>query len=119
MKTSEELQKDFPALFHSAGITCGPGWNTILEELCIKLTELNATLLKEKQVRFAQIKEKFGQLRIYLHNWQPEANAMVNEAEKASLNTCEMCGEPGTLHGDCWVKTVCDKCWENRNEPKS
>lgn len=55
-----------------------------------------------------QIKEKFGTLRVYVHNSTDRVEALIDFAEGMSAVTCEVCGKPGKLdstHG--WVKTHC------------
>lgn len=57
------IEEKYPDLFKHAGCDCGKGWHKIMEAVCEKL--------KGRGVRFTQIKEKFGGLRIYL-DWNIE-----------------------------------------------
>ena len=85
------------------------GWDKITKPLIEKLTDLNGHIL--------QIKEKYGTLRFY-YCWDhdhlvpdedcDEFQNMVDNAERLSSKTCEICGEPGELRGYTWVKTLCD-----------
>ncbi|MHC2462430.1 hypothetical protein [Bradyrhizobium embrapense] len=93
------------------------GWRDLLERACVRI---RAALEAEGGTFHAtQIKEKFGTLRFY---WEgtlsPRASARVEEAvdlaEARSAVTCEICGEPGVLHGDRWVTTRCSKHAEGR-----
>jgi hypothetical protein len=95
-------------------ISCGPGWYPIVCELDSVLAQLDP----EYEVR--QVKEKFGTLRVYAHG-RPELReafrAAIREAEDRSAVTCELCGEPGSLHqaGPSparWVKMLCQACAE-------
>lgn len=57
--------------------------------------------------RFTQIKEKFGDLRLYNYG----GSNIINMLENASNLTCEECGatsDIGTTKG--WIKTLCRKC---------
>lgn len=66
-----------------------------------------------------QIKEKFGTLRYYCapssepspELWETFRD-ITSEAEHASAVTCECCGEPGSLHHNYLVKTLCPSCAE-------
>jgi phosphoribosyl-dephospho-CoA transferase len=71
----KQLYDKYPMLFRQKdlsaqetcmcwGISCGQGWYKIIDEACEKLT----TLAKEENVviEFAQVKEKFAGLRLYL-----------------------------------------------------
>ena len=85
------------------------------------------------RVKFAQIKEKFGELRIYTDiydNHTPEEAALFSKkdieehllrfrgyvngavcfAESLSSVTCEYCGEPGKISREGWWKTLCENC---------
>lgn len=79
----------------------GPGWYNLVQPIADKAKELN--------VEIAQVKEKFGTLRIYTDTVNEELEELIREAEKLSEVTCESCGRPGklrTTHG--WLKTTCD-----------
>lgn len=115
----EQLVKKYPKIFGEYGgdarqtcmawgMTCGDGWYEIIDELCEKLEPYGVVA--------AQVKEKFGGLRFYLNaipseKWD-EIHALVNKAERKSLETCEYCGKPGERKGKMWVKTVCPECEE-------
>jgi hypothetical protein len=79
--------------------------------------ELKAILEKADYVdkfRFAQIKEKWGELRMY-HCGAPEQ--IYDEVEdllegylKRSVDVCIDCGAPATRMMLGWIKYVCDDC---------
>jgi hypothetical protein len=119
MTKLEELQGEFPKLFkHSCWVECGEGWVGIIRQLCVDLEKLNTTLPKGEQIWFAQIKEKWGLLRVYVHGCCEKANSLVNTAERLSGQICENCGEPGKpSEGNYWVKTLCSKCGESLQRP--
>ena len=146
------------------GLCCGDGWFRIIDEICNTLqtiTDGTAAGVKLKvpvekippgaersyvvstefmnypQIEFAQIKEKFGRLRIYTdvvppseemlakydeqslnEHWTYGANylrGVVRHAEVLSGITCECCGNPGKLmiRGG-YYKTVCAECSETQ-----
>ena len=82
------------------------GWLPIIAELQEKLNTL--------PLRVVQIKEKFGQLRVYV-DWQEkptldQSEAFLKAVEIAQYrcsNTCEVCGEPGKLIHNGWYSTRC------------
>ena len=55
-----------------------------------------------------QIKEKFGTLRIYLHNTDDFIDGMVVLAELISNSGCGICGNKGQLRSGQWSSTLCD-----------
>lgn len=99
----------------------GDGWLSILDtafnsmSLLVKAGHL-------KGVSVAQIKEKFGSLRLYanpLFNMGTLKDSVFDafqnicrDAETASNHTCEECGQPGVLRTGEWLKTLCDDHWE-------
>ena len=83
------------------GIECGDGWKHLygpLIEMCEK-----------EGVQIAQIKEKFGTLRFYTGPCPQHIQKAIDEAEKASETTCEVCGAPGTLSREGWWKVRCEE----------
>jgi len=116
-------------------ITVGPGWWPLVESYC---EQAQAILHQNGEVGhwfIRQIKEKFGELRIYhrpalykrldidgfpetVDDIDPPNATPVQEllsdlrggiVERAN-STCEECGEPGGLKViDGWYRTCCDK----------
>ena len=91
---------------------CGAGWNKLISKTVRKLREM------DPGVKFMQIKEKFGGLRMYIGSGTTEMHELCNKAEDESLITCEICGEPGKERGGHWIRTLCDACEEERNASK-
>ena len=75
----------------------GPGWGGLVEEAYEALPD-GATI--------AQIKEKFGGLRVYAY---PSVEA-ITAIEARSETVCEDCGAPGKLRERWWIRTLCDDC---------
>ena len=79
-------------------IECDPGWNALLEQFLGELTP------EQRSSDIHQIKEKFGTLRIY---GTIEVEEIARKYETLSATTCEISGEPGTLHKNGgWLKTL-------------
>lgn len=93
----------------------GRGWHSILMRAHAELV----TVLPNYQVE--QVKEKYGTLRLYLGVYfdpvtgelgiareiGARVGAIVQAAEEESSRTCEVCGEPGSMTGEAWLKTLC------------
>lgn len=95
---------------------CGPGWQDLLGRLCDRI---RTAIRKGGTFKFSQIKEKYGTLRVYWDGrLSQEATIQVEEAialaEARSATCCEVCGEPGRLHGDGWLTTRCAAHAEGR-----
>jgi hypothetical protein len=89
---------------------CGEGWHDLLARMRVRIRA--AIQADRGAFKFSQIKEKYGTLRVYWDGkLSPETSSQVEEAialaEAASACSCEVCGEPGRLHGNGWVTTRC------------
>jgi hypothetical protein len=111
------------------GIECNDGWFNPLKTFCEKVEALNEEL-QNKVFVAKQIKEKFGDIRVYwcLHEkskqtWEaapvqePETENLfrgyLEELEKGCNTTCEHCGAKGkltVLNG--WYRTLCPGCFD-------
>jgi hypothetical protein len=90
----------------------GAGWQPILAELHERLTTT------DPGYRCAQVKEKFGALRVYFVGVLSDAgDEAVRDAEVRSAVTCERCGAPGTRRHGGWILTLCDACDNLRRSP--
>lgn len=140
-KSWDDLYEKYPNLFSEKnksvrescmafGIECNLGWYDILSSLCfqIKQHERNIegqTKYKQKTdpeykldytpVKFEQIKEKYGGLRIYHYGGDEYVHGLVSMAEAMSYQICEICGEKGKPNKGGWIKTLCNEC-RSKNE---
>jgi hypothetical protein len=83
----------------------GIGWKDIVQPV--------VDLCEQRGVKIAQIKEKFGSLRIYLDSvsHDDDINKAIEAAECKADITCEKCGDIGKLRDDrSWLKTLCNSC---------
>ncbi len=102
----------------------GPGWMAPVEAALAHLEAIAVDRVNngKKPPKVAQIKEKFGELRLYVdvgedEDWD-EVQKIVSEAEEACSGLCEECGKPGTLRAYGWWKTACDDHARKRNDQK-
>jgi hypothetical protein len=132
----DKLIKKYPKLFRQVnlpmnqtcmcwGLECGNGWFNIIDNLC-KNIQKHIDDNGLDQVEFQQIKEKFGGLRVYFAYGDSYIDDLVEQAEKDSYNTCELCGTTENIgYTQGWVTTLCEECstlkpsmqWV-RNKPK-
>lgn len=94
-----------------AKLCVGSGWHALLDEVF--------DYFERQAVEVLQVKEKFGQLRIYVTSASDEmyvsedVYAKIAEIERRSGRICETCGAPSTLQNrGGWVKSICDPCLE-------
>lgn len=108
------------------GCECGNGWYDIISSLCwmIRQHEDNKVWrkkyleqndpekLKEEPeyfpVKFDQIKEKYGTLRVYFSGGDEYVEGLVSMAEAISGKTCEVCGNKGEVNKGGWISVLCE-----------
>ena len=93
------------------GIEVGDGWYDILDELCERI-QTHCDNNGYDEVRFSQIKEKYGTLRVYVNFGSDEIYDYIDEAQERSSHVCELCGSKrGKLYDDFgWLSVRCKKC---------
>lgn len=82
----------------------GAGWGPLLDQLDAELCALDPAY------RTLQVKEKFGQLRVYLTGETQEMREKVYAYEAMSGKICEHCGAEGTFREGGWMRTLCNTC---------
>ena len=111
--TTQEINTPFE-LF---GYECGPGWLPLIQEAQSLIDKYNATVNDERgEVKFVQVKEKWGELCLYLNFYPAELMDPIRELEEKSHHVCEHCGVSNAdvklqnTHG--WYMTLCPDCRE-------
>lgn len=120
------LPEDFCNLRY--GFEFESGWKKLVLALSQSASNLIRLVRYEQPdayIRPIVFKEKFGELR-----WQGCDNIKdvviaqlwrdyVSLIESRSLSMCEICGNDGELRSDNgWLKTLCDKHWDERINKK-
>ena len=88
------------------GCETDSGWNAVIWHLTEAIEKENPG----KDFEIVQVKEKFGGLRYYVSTAPERIFELIDEAERLSYETCEVCGEPGSLDDKWhWYRTLCKK----------
>jgi len=89
----------------------GNGWLGLIKTLIEK--SIGAGWNKQT----TQVKEKFGGLRFYINGAPNEVHNLISEAESASQEICEVCGNLGKLQttNTGWWKTLCEEHIQKEN----
>jgi hypothetical protein len=115
IELENKLIKDFPVFFKQTeytmdkscmywGIECEDGWEPLLRKAITKIVKI------DPNAEATQIKEKYGSLRLYISTNKDKAFDVAEEAEDKSCEICEICGKPGTINENGWLKSRCKKC---------
>lgn len=70
------------------------------------------------KLRFSQIKEKFGSLRMYDFGAPQEVRDVITKYEFISEHVCSQCGSPYAciVNDYGWYVTLCQHCWDKINK---
>lgn len=111
------------------GLEIGDGWYDLVRSVCwmIKQHEDNKRWQKEwreKQtqeiqdsmgeepkyfpVKFDQVKEKYGGLRIYHSGGDEYVEGLISLAEAYSYHICDICGNKGESNKQGWISVRCE-----------
>jgi len=115
----------------SFGVECNLGWYELLSSLCWRVSQHENNKRWQREylekndpeklksepeyfsVKFDQVKEKFGGLRVYFSGGDDYVEGVISMAEEYSYKICEVCGNAGKPNKDVWITTLCESC---RNE---
>jgi hypothetical protein len=102
----------------SWGCEIGMGWYDILSSVCWRIFQHDKNIADRNYipVKFDQIKEKFGGLRLYYSGGDDYVRGLVSLAEELSYKICEVCGDKGKPNKDGWISVLCDKHREERSK---
>jgi hypothetical protein len=112
----------------SWGCEVGNGWYELLASLCWRIFQHERNIADRLRIRtkndvpnnqsdidyapvkFDQIKEKYGGLRVYFSGGDDYIDGLVSMAEEYSYKICEVCGNSGKPNKGGWITTLCDSC---------
>ena len=93
MEATEYIEMKYSSMFDMCeDFSIGSGWVILVDACCAEL--------EDHKVKVLQMKEKFGQLRIYLRaedHEKDDVNNLVNRYEHLSGCYCDVCGGRGKL----------------------
>lgn len=84
------------------------------------MEELRSDLIANnylEEFRILQIKEKYGQLRVYTGAIPRDSKVfdIIHKYERLSENVCMTCGKPAQIVEYCgWLESICEDCWNER-----
>jgi hypothetical protein len=131
LKLQKKLYKTFPDLYrdHTKSpqetAMCwgfqlnGDGWYKLIYKLSKQITKY----CKKNKISIpavSTVKSKFGSLRFYMSIYYKEIETFIDEAERISSETCELCGDTkGKTHQiNGWLWTLCIKHYKEIKKEK-
>ena len=107
------IENDIPKEpYELFGVECCDGWNKLIKQIIEYVENYNKDKNDSDKIVICQIKEKFGELCIYVDNSTKELDDMIRYEEDESLNTCELCGSTSNVGHTTkgWITTMCKDC---------
>jgi hypothetical protein len=121
---TRELFERYPSLYRgkdappedssmSIGFECGDGWFALIDRLSQAIEDIAATEkirpYSEDWPEAVQVKQEAGTLRFHLRHTSATLVNLINEAAKASMHTCEVCGrdDATAFHYRRFTKILC------------
>jgi hypothetical protein len=118
----DKLFEKYPTLFENKnksiqescmawGIECNNGWYELLSSVCWRISQHEKNIADPYYipVKFDQIKEKFGGIRIYYTGGDDYVRGVVSLADEMSYKLCEVCGNAGKPNKGGWISVLCDE----------
>ena len=133
-----QLYEKYPDLFSNRnksrmescmcwGCEVGNGWYELLSSVCWRICQHEKNIEDTKRiladqpekikaeleyfpVKFDQVKEKYGGLRIYFTGGDDYVDGIISMAEEYSYKVCEVCGNAGKPNKGGWITTLCESC---------
>ena len=90
------------------------GWQNLFLEVCEKIRQELAGTDEFHRIRFFEIKEKYGGLRLATTGGNSETDAIIDQCERYSQRICVECGKPATRISKGWICPYCDDCIGDR-----
>lgn len=108
-KYLDKLERDFGYMLkHTSGYVY-PGWMKLIQDMLRELDELHYDGIG-CHPEFTDIKDKFGTLRVYGHNFNDETQEIIDKYERLSAETCATCGAKGELRVQHrWLYVACEE----------
>ena len=99
------MTPDYGYNLDHAKLCVGKGWHPLLDL---------AYRMRPNHVRVAEVKQKYGALRMSSDGAPAWYEDLLWEIEQVSFTVCEECGRAGRARGGGWIRTLCDECEKER-----
>lgn len=96
----------------ATGRSINRGWSMIVRDMSCELLDI----IDDDGLdafRIGQVKQKFGELRVYAANGNDRTDECIREAIRLAAQTCEFCGgvTPDVkIRNIGYIATCCDQC---------
>ena len=103
-------------------LKCSAEWFWWWQELIENVFEGLDEYIKDLNIEWFSItymKEKYWHISVEWSWWDEYINDLIFELETVSSYTCQECWHTGKLRWGNWIRTLCNKHYEERNTMKA
>jgi hypothetical protein len=86
------------------------GWYRLFYQMCDDIKPILEREGLMDKFYFAQVKEKFNQLRCYANIDVPEVDEIIAKYEFLATNVCVRCGAPAEYETTGYIASICGDC---------
>ena len=89
-------------------------WKAFGLQMCDEIREILLQAHCLGEWRITDVKEKYGQLRLYSNFTVPGLSELIGDYSRISENVCIYCGKPDvhmTQSAGGWLTPMCEKCY--------
>lgn len=106
----DQLKLKYPRILGATrSLECGPGWVPLIERLFQQIQAHMNAHPEAEALQVSQIKQKFGELRVYYRGGDHACAALVEQAAIQAQSTCEICGSHGSAREAGGMVVRCDQ----------
>ena len=104
-----ELIKDYDYTFIEGEYNLPEGWFRLFLQCCEDIKEPLVKAACLDAFRFVQIKEKYGEMRLYSSGATKEVLDIIDKYEFLSQQVCSVCGKPATVMTSGYICPYCSE----------
>lgn len=118
-KHADLLMKATDDELATIGWVGGAGWAGLIRALFLTLCPEPGYPPDDPSLalrRIEDMKEKYGELAVYLASYSPYQQGACMFIETISAYVCLQCEAPGELRDSGWIRAECNACWAKAGE---
>lgn len=94
---------------------CSPGWDKAYGMMYLKELGDEINRINQKNFQIVQIKEKYGQHRVYTNGTAETVHRIIDKYETISEHLCYYCGREAPMTDTGWIMPMCLDCFIKLN----
>lgn len=104
------IESDETGLYSEKGLYIPEGWYDLFLDCCAELREALLETNELNEFKINQLKEKYGEMRIYTNFTNDKIGEIIRRYEIISQFTCCVCGKIARYESKGWICPFCEDC---------